>query len=238
MPTSPSIVQAVKAAIVASAHLAAFQQVAAAAEACTRLGTLTGGRWRSAARDLDSLEEDLHVAFADAAEVVGVQAEETSLAEDALWSVGDAAGTLALLRLAALEEVDADSRAARVLQGEVLFGAAFVEEPELPDRGTTLLFGWPEPMVPAAWPWQANWVTSDGVDGESSELDLFEAGEPEGEETLLSELAEELSCTPHEARTALREAALALTRASLLAGAADEEPDVDDGDEEPANGEP
>jgi hypothetical protein len=241
MPTSPSVEQAVQAAIVASAHLAAFEHVAAAAQACQRLGSLTSGRWRSAARDLDALEEDLQTAFATAAEVVTSSAEEIGIPEDALWSVGDAAGTLDLLRGAALEEVEPGSRAAQVLQGQVLFGASFVEDPDLPDRGATLLFGWPDPLSPATWPWQANWVVGDGQDngedGEANELDLFEAGEPEGDESMLGELAEELSCSRQEARTALREAALALTRASLLAGAADddEEEDVED---ETSNGEP
>ena len=41
---------------------------------------------------------------------------------------------------------------------------SFVEDPELPDRGTTLLFGWPDPLAPASWPWQANWVVGDGQD--------------------------------------------------------------------------
>jgi hypothetical protein len=241
MPTSPSVEQAVQAAIVASAHLAAFEHVAAAAQACQRLGSLTSGRWLAAARDLDALEEDLQTAFATAAEVVTSSAEEIGIPEDALWSVGDAAGTLDLLRGAALEEVETGSRAAQVLQGQVLFGASFVEDPDLPDRGATLLFGWPDPLSPATWPWQANWVVGDGQDngedGEANELDLFEAGEPEGDESMLGGLAEELSCSRQEARTALREAALALTRASLLAGAADddEEEDVED---ETSNGEP
>lgn len=231
--------QAVQAAIVASAHLAAFEHVAAAAQACTRLGSLTSGRWRSAARELDTLEEDLQSAFATAAEVVASNADDIGIPEAALWSVGDAAGTLDLLRVAARDEVDAESPAAQVLQGEVLFGASFIEDPDLPDRGSTLLFGWPDPLSPATWPWQANWVAGDdqgdGDESEANELDLFEAGEPEGEESLLADLAEELSCSQEEARTALREAALALTRASLLASAGDE---GEDEDEEPQNGEP
>lgn len=240
MPPSPGVAKAVQAAIVASAHLAAYENVAAAAQACQRLGSLTSGRWRSAGRDLDALQEDLQVAFATSAEALASAAEEIGVPEDALWSVGDAAGTLDLLRPAALEEVDEESRAARVLQGQVLFGASFVEDPDLPDRGATLLFGWPDPLSPATWPWQANWVVGDGQDdgeeGEANELDLFEAGEPEGDESLLEELAAELSCSPQEARTALRSAALALTRASLLAGAAGD--DEEEAEEEPTNGEP
>ena len=238
MPASQSIVQAVQAAILASAHLAAYEHVSAAAQACQRLGSLTSGRWRSAARDLASIEDDLQTAFASSAEAVTSRAEELGVPEDALWTVGDAAGPLDLLRDAALEEVDEDSRAAKVLQGQVLFGASFVEDPELPDRGTTLLFGWPEPLSPATWPWQANWVVGDGQDNgeDQDELDLYESGEMEGDDSLLAELADELSCSRQDARGALRDAALALTRASLLAGSADDEADeeVDD----PANGEP
>jgi hypothetical protein len=242
MPPSPTIVQAVQAAIVASAHLAAFEHVAAAAQACKRLGSLTSGRWRSAARDLDTLEEELQNAFATAAEAVATNADDIDVPEDTLWSVGDAAGTLDLLRAAALDEVELESRAAQVLQGEVLFGASFVEDPDLPDRGATLLFGWPDPLSPATWPWQANWVVGDGATngeaGEANELDLFEAGEPEGDESILGELAEALRCSESEARTALREAALALTRASLLAGVDEADEDDDEDEEEATNGEP
>jgi hypothetical protein len=237
MPAPQSVVQAVQAAIVASAHLAAYEHVAAAAQACQRLGALTSGRWRSAGRDLASLEEDLQTAFGTAAAAVESRADELGVPEDALWAVGDAAGTLELLREAALEETEDDSRPAAVLRGQVLFGASFVEDPELPDRGTTLLFGWPEPLSPATWPWQANWIVGDGQDNgaDEDELDLFEAGEMEGDESLLAELADELSCSRTDARLALRDAALALTRASLLAGANDED---EAEDEEATNGEP
>jgi hypothetical protein len=237
MPAPQSVVQAVQAAIVASAHLAAYEHVAAAAQACQRLGALTSGRWRSAGRDLATLEEDLQTAFATAAAAVESRAEELGVPEDALWAVGDAAGTLDLLREAALEETEEGSRPAAVLRGQVLFGASFVEDPELPDRGTTLLFGWPEPLSPASWPWQANWIVGDGQDNgeDEDELDLFEAGDMEGDESLLAELADELSCSRSDARLALRDAALALTRASLLAGANEEDETEDD---EPSNGEP
>jgi hypothetical protein len=242
MPAPQSVVQAVQTAIVASAHLAAFEHVAAAAQACQRLGGLTSGRWRSAARDLSALEEDLQSAFATAAEAVTSRADDIGVPEDALWTVGDAAGTLDLLREAALEELEEGSRAAKVLEGQVLFGASFVEDPELPDRGTTLLFGWPEPLSPATWPWQANWVLGDGQDnGEEADqdtLDLYESGEMEGEESLLAELADELSCSRLDARGALRDAALALTRASLLAGAADSDDEDEEADENNHNGEP
>ncbi len=237
MAAPQSVVQAVQAAIVASAHLAAYEHVAAAAQACQRLGALTSGRWRSAGRDLASLEDDLQTAFATAAAAVESRAAELGVPEDALWAVGDAAGTLDLLREAALEETDDGGRPAAILRGQVLFGASFVEDPELPDRGTTLLFGWPEPLSPASWPWQANWVVGDGQDNgeDEDELDLFEAGEMEGDDPLLAELADELSCSRSDARLALRDAALALTRASLLAGAQDEDEAEDD---EATNGEP
>ncbi len=237
MPAPQNVVQAVQAAIVASAHLAAYEHVAAAAHACQRFGGLTSGRWRSAGRDLAKLEEDLQSAFAEAAAAVELRAEELGVPEDALWAVGDAAGTLDLLRSAALEETEDSGHPAAILRGQILFGASFVEDPELPDRGTTLLFGWPEPLAPATWPWQANWVVGDGQDNgeDDDELDLFEAGEMEGDESLVAELADELSCSRSDARLALRDAVLALTRASLLAGANDEDADADD---EASNGEP
>jgi hypothetical protein len=245
MSASQSLVEAVQTAIVASAHLAAYENVASAAQACHRLGSLTSGRWRSAARDLDILEDDLQTAFTTAAEAVTARAESVGIPEDALWTVGDAAGTLDLLRESALDEVEPESRAARLLQGQVLFGASTVEDTELPDRGTLLLFGWPEPLSPATWPWQANWVSSGGDDddddddGEADELDLFEAGELEGEDSMLAEIADELSCSRDDARVALREAALALTRASLLSGTDDDEEDEDAEDNEHTlNGEP
>jgi hypothetical protein len=241
MAASPRVVQAVQAAIVASAHLAAYEHVSAAAQACQRLGSLTSGRWRSAARDLANLQDDLQTAFASATEALTSRADELGVPEDALWTVGDAAGTLDLLREAALEEIDeADTDTAKLLQGAVLFGVSFVEDPELPDRGTALLFGWPEPLSPATWPWQANWVVGDGQDipdqeeSESEELDLFEAGEMEGDEPMLAELADELGRSRQDARTALRHAAMALTRASLLAGAGEEEEEDGDEDDDPS----
>jgi hypothetical protein len=245
MPAPQRVVEAVQAAIVASAHLAAYEHVTAAAQACKRLGSLTSGRWRSAARDLEAMEDDLQGAFAHAAEALTSRADELGVPEEALWTVGDAAGTLELLRDAALEELNEDdTRAARIIQGQVLYGASFVEDPELPDRGSTLLFGWPEPLSPATWPWQANWVVGDSQDSdededendeeeedEDEELDLFEAGEMEGDEPMLAELADELGCSRPDARVALRAAAMALTRASLLASLGGNE-DEDASDED------
>ncbi|HEV7662400.1 MAG TPA: hypothetical protein VGQ62_02600 [Chloroflexota bacterium] len=238
MPAPQSVVQAVQTAIVASAHLAAYEHVASAAQACQRLGRLTSGRWRSAGRDLATLEEDLQTALATAAESLARRSDELGVPEEALWAIGDAAGTLDLLREGALEELGEASPAGRIVQGQVVFGVSFVEDAELPDRGTTLLFGWPEPLAPATWPWQANWVVSDGQDnGEDStadELDLYESGEMEGEDSLLAELADELSISRQDARAALREAAIALTRASLLAGVEDEQSDEEEEEEDNA----
>jgi hypothetical protein len=237
MPAPPRVIRAVQAGIVASAHLTAYEHVSAASQACQRLGSLTSGRWRAAARQLGEIEDDLQRSFASASEELTSQAEELGVPEEALWTVGDAAGTIDLLREAALEELDEDDqRGANVLQGTVLFGASFVEDPELPDRGTTLLFGWPDPFSPATWPWQANWIVGDGKDSDDAEaaqeLDLFEAGEMEGDDPLLADLADELACSKTEARAALRSAAMALTRASLLAGAGDEEDEDSDDDED------
>jgi len=239
MAAPQAVVQAVQASILASAHLAAYEHVSAAALACRRLGSLTSGRWRSVARDLDGLEEELQAAFATAAEAVTDRAAILGVHEDTLWTAGDAAATLDLLRESALEEVAEDSPAARLLQGSVLFGTSFVEDPDLPDRGTTLLFGWPEPLSPATWPWQANWVVGDGQEEEAAEdqLDLFESGELEGEHSFLAELADELSCTRDDARTALRDAALAVTRASLLANVERDEDEEDEEDAGASNGE-
>lgn len=239
MAAPQRVVQAVQAGIVASAHLTAFQHVVAAASACDRLGGLTSGRWRSAARDLDALQEKLHTALSSAIEELSSRADDLGVPEDALWTVGDAAATLDLLRETAVDGLDDDDElAARIVDGEILFGISFVEDPDVPDRGTTLLFGWPDPLSPASWPWQANWIAGDSEDDDSDdesveaeELDLFEAGEMEGEEPLLAELANALDCSPDEARTALRAAAMALTRASLLAANADDE-DLDDADDD------
>src|SRR5947209_13702505 len=105
MAAPNQVVQAVQAGIVASAHLAAFQHVSAAAEACDRLGRLTSGRWRSASRDLAALEEKLETALNSAAETLSSRADDLGVPDDALWTVGDAAATLDALRDAALDVV-------------------------------------------------------------------------------------------------------------------------------------
>src|SRR5215211_1843277 len=118
MAAPQAVVQAVQAAILASAHLAAYEQVSAAAQACRRLGGLTSGRWRSVARDLDSLEDDLQTAFASAADTLSERATNLGVNEDTLWTAGDAAATLDLLRDTALSEIDSETApAARLLQG-------------------------------------------------------------------------------------------------------------------------
>src|SRR5262245_62808847 len=89
--------------ILASAHLAAYEHISAAALACRRLGSLTSGRWRSVARDLDGLEDELQTAFASAAEAVADRATELGVHEDTLWTAGAAAATIALMREAELE---------------------------------------------------------------------------------------------------------------------------------------
>jgi hypothetical protein len=234
------VVQAVQAGIVASAHLTAFQHVVAAASACERLGGLTSGRWRAAARDLDALQEKLQTALSSAIEELSSRADDLGVSEEALWTVGDSAATLDMLRENAVDGLADDDRlAARIIDGETLFGTSFIEDPDVPDRGTTLLFGWADPLQPASWPWQANWIVGDSEDddedGEASdadELDLFEAGDLESEDSLLSELADELGCSSDEARTALRVAAMALTRASLLAADGDEDEELDDEDDD------
>lgn len=237
MAAPQRVVQAVQAGIAASAHLAALESISGATQSLQRLANLTSrGRWRAAARDLEAVEGDLHTAYLEATETLSTQAEELGIPEEALWTVGDAAGTLDLLREAALEEVEEEDRRTRgVLEGHVLFGASFIEDEELPDRGTTLLFGWPEPLEPASWPWQANWIVGDNEDGngaEAQELDLFETGELEGDEPILAELADDLSSSRQEARAALRNAAMALTRASLLASAGGESDDDEEEDDE------
>src|SRR5215204_5287870 len=98
MAAPQAVVQAVQAAIVASAHMTAYESVSAAAHACRRLGGLTSGRWRSVARDLDGLEEELHNASARAAEDVAEQAARLGVHDETLWTAGDAAATLDLLR--------------------------------------------------------------------------------------------------------------------------------------------
>lgn len=234
MSSSPTVVAAVEAAIVASAHGAALEQTTTAAIACQRLGRLSSGRWRSAGRDLENLADELQRSFGDVVEVMIRRATELGVPEETLWTVGDAAGTFDLLRDAALDEVsDDDELVTRVLDADILFGVSFAEDPEVPDRGTTLLFGWPAPLAAVSWPWQANWVLGDEHVDAGDELDLYEQGDMTGEDVLIPALTEALSCTDEQAREALSSIALAFTRASLLAASgSDEEYEEDDDDDE------
>lgn len=220
---------AVEAAIVASAHGAALEQTTTAAVACQRLGRLSSGRWRAAGRDLENLADELQRSFGDVVEVMIRRATELGVPEETLWTVGDAAGTFDLLRDSALDDVSEDDElVARVLEGDIVFGVSFVEDSEVPDRGTTLLFGWPAPLSAVTWPWQANWVLGDEQVDAGDELDLYQQGDMAGEDVLLPALTEALSCTDEKARETLIGVALALTRASLLAASGDGDEDEDD----------
>lgn len=211
------LVNAVEAAIVASAHLTAYEHLASATRAVHRLGSLSTGRWRSAARDLQRLEEDLQSCVADVTHDVAERANKLGLDEEALWAAGDAAATLDVLREPTLELLEAESAAGSLVSGDFVFGMALVEDPEAPDRGTTLVFSWAEPLTPASWPWQASWIAS-GVeeDDAADELDLYEAGELEVGDEMLAGVADQLKADPSQAAGAVRTAAAAFTRASLL----------------------
>src|SRR5918911_1372925 len=164
------LVNAVEAAIAASAHLTAYEHLAAANRAVHRLCTLSSGRWRSAARDLQRLEDDLQSCVANVTRDLAMHADNLGIDEEALWAAGDAAATLDLLREPALELLEADSPAASLLTGDSLFGVAVVEDAEAPDRGTTLVFSWAEPLAPASWAWQASWISSShGEDGDDED---------------------------------------------------------------------
>ena len=141
--------------------------------------------------------------------------------EEALWAAGDAAATLDLLREAAVEGLEQDAPAARLLRGQAIFGVSFAEDPDVPDRGTTLIFGWADPLAPASWPWQASWIAMDGEDegAATDDLDLYETGDVEAGEPLVTALTEALAVERAAALDALGAAAQALTRASLLAAA-------------------
>ena len=229
------LADAVQAAISASAHAAALDHLSAATDAVRRLGSLTSGRWRTAARDLEKMEEDLQRSLDGAAAELTRRSSTLGVEEEALWTVGDAAGTMEMLRDAALEEMDEDGEAARLLRGDLLFGAAFLEDPDTESRGTTLLFGWTDPLQPAVWHWEANWVQAggdeDGEDGDE-ELDLYETAELEASEPLLVAAGQVLSRSGDDVRRALTEIATALTRASMLADDAAE----DDAPDESENG--
>jgi hypothetical protein len=214
------LAKAVEVAIVASAHLTAYEHLSAAHRAVQRLGSLSSGRWRAAARDLQRLEDDLQKSVPDVTRDVAAHADSLGIDEDALWAAGDAAATLDLLREPALEMLETESAAASLLTGDTVFGVAVMDDAEAPDRGTTLVFSWAEPLAPAAWPWQASWISSggeaDGEDEPPEQLDLYDAGELEASEPMLAGVAEALKTDRAQAVASVRTAAAAVTRASLL----------------------
>jgi hypothetical protein len=230
MGAPPLLVNAVEAAIVASAHLTAYEHLATASRAVHRLGTLSSGRWRSAARDLQRLEDDLQTCVADVTRDLATRADKLGVDEEALWAAGDAAATLDALREATLQLLEADSIAASLLSGEFVFGLALVGDSDAPDRGTTLVYSWAEPLTPASWSWQASWISS-GLDEDEAaeELDLYDAGELEAGEAMLAGVADQLKSDRSQATAAVRTAAAAFTRASLLlaTGAMDEQEEGD-----------
>ena len=231
MVAPPPLVNAVEAAILASAHLTAYEHVAGAQRAMQRLGSLSSGRWRSAARDLERLEDDLQTCVADVSRELTGHADKLGIEEEALWAAGDAAASLEVLREPTLGLLQAGSPGATLLSGDVVFGLAVLEDPVAPDRGRTLVYSWAEPLAPASWPWQATWISS-GMDeeGEAEELDLYDIGEVEAGEEMLAGVAAALQTERSQAAAAVRAAAAAFTRASLLlaSGALDEPEDDED----------
>ena len=235
-----SLPDAVRAGILAHAHLTAMDRVAAAQLACARLGALGAGRWRSAARDLERMSDELDRALVQASQDVQRHAEDLELEEEALWTVGEAAALFDVLQEVAAEDLEDDSVALRLLEGDELYGVTFLEDDENPDRGTTLLFGWSDPLNAVVWRWEATWIVSDGDDEDGGEeLDLFDVADMEAGDTLVSAIAEQLEVDADQARLALEEVAEALTRASLVSmaeGLEDEEEDDEDDDLESSNG--
>ena len=235
MPPESALDQAVQAAILASAHGAAFERVTAARQACERLGTLSSGRWRTAARDLARLEDELERGLGDLARDVSRRAETAGVEEEALWTAGDAAGLLDFLREDALDELEdvEDEAATRLLESSLLYGVALLDDAEVDNRGSTLLFAWADPLNPVVWGWEANWVLGEEAEEEDDEaedeLDLFATGDLQASEAALDSVAGGLSVDRDAAAEALEDVAMALTRASLLAGAEEEEEDEDDG---------
>lgn len=248
MASEAPLHQAVQAAIVAAAYATTHERLASAAQACQRLGSLTTGRWRSVTQDLDRIEGELERALADATRDVIRQADIAGVDEEALWTVGEASAALDTLREDALDFVeDEEGPTAKLLGGKLLVGATFLDDPDLPNRGTTLLFGWADPLSPASWPWEATWVSGaadaddedEDVEAAEDELELYETGELEISEGLLDAVAQELGLDQDAAAAAVGEAAAALTRATLLAAmeALDEDEDSDDDEDGPtANG--
>jgi hypothetical protein len=225
MARQTSLAEAVQVAIVASAHATAYERISAAAEACQRLGTLSSGRWRSATRDLERMEEDLERALDHVSEDVARRASSLGVPEEALWTMGDAADLLDALRDDAVDMLGDDGNAGRLLGSDLLFGVTFMEDSEAPNRGRTLMFSWPEPLQPAVWPWEANWVVGEEeaeaeereseAEEREEELEIFQAGDLQVSETLLAKVCEALGVESDAAMDALGTVAEALTRTSL-----------------------
>jgi hypothetical protein len=239
----------VRAAILASAHVGAHEQVALARRACERLGSLGAGRWRAATRDLERLQSDLERSMPQVTADVSQAAADLGVDEDTLWTAGDAAGELDYLHDRVHEQLTASSAATRLLDTDLLFGATIVDDPDDNDRGTTLVFAWPTPLTPAIWPWEAIWIAGDSdrsdEDGDGrddtddseaegeQELELFSTGEFVANETLLLAIGERVGLDAERAGTALRDIAIAFTRASLLMGMEDDEHEDEDIDRSP-----
>lgn len=229
MTSDATLDAAVRHAIVVSAQVAAHQNVAMAQSACARLGRLSSGRWRAAARDLDQLKDELERSLENLAAELADRAERLGIHEEALWAAGDCAALLDELREKTLQHLDAGSPAERLLGDDgPIFGATFLDHPDVENRGTTLLMGWADPLHPALWSWEASWVSvpddEDGDEGDAfQELDLFGLGEIVVESPLLADVAERLAVPEARARELLEELASAFTRAALLVAA--EQPD-------------
>lgn len=224
--------KAVDAGILAAAHAATLERVGLAEDACARLGALSSGRWRAAARELAELEESLERSLQDLVEDVRRKGAAADVPEETLWTLGEAAWTYDTLSEDALDEIDEGTAAEKVLDGDLLYGVAFLDSPEkTEDSGLTLLFHWSEPLSPAVWAWDATWIET-GQDAENGqggaeELDLADAAEIQIPALLLAAATGVLESDELTARDALKTIARALTRAWLLP--TDEE---DQGDEE------
>jgi hypothetical protein len=244
MVSEQRLERGVRAAILASAHVGAYEQVAIARRACERLGSLGAGRWRAATRDLERLLADLERSMPQVTADVTNAAAELGVEEAALWTAGDAAGELDYLHERIHEQLDDGSAAARLLDADILFGATILEESEDTDRGTTMLFAWPTPLTPAIWPWEAIWIAGDSdqsdeaadatdnhegsADDADEELELFSTGEFVANDVLVRAIGERLGLDAELAGAALRDIATAFTRASLTIGTEDDEADGDD----------
>jgi hypothetical protein len=231
MAADQTLNEAVQAAIVGSAQLAAHDRISAATIACRRLGALSSGRWRAATRDLERMEEDLHRALDQSAQDIERRANQLGVEPAALWTVGTAGATFDQLRDEAADELEDenDEQALALLNGGTLFGVALIEDPDTEDQGTTLLLGWADPLRPAIWHWEATWVApmddaeladaedeDDDDDEDTQELDLWETAPLDVSEELLTAVCQELSVSREEGIAALTAVATAFTRASLL----------------------